>query len=220
MGSGITIDACAVLARAWISLRDRGETNPLIDRRTGRSYDLIPLLEAVHERTDGDPRIAALLAEAYAVEDREQHTLLRAVLAPEQRGGLPAPAVAVGVDDRVLPRGKVRSGGLDAVTEQLFHRGARLEDLVERECETLIRPPRVRGFDRLVIRKRDHEPVVALASGPEAREDGHRSLEIEIAIVFWQRHLFGAALALRYIALHSDILRYHVWIVLQSSHAE
>ena len=38
--------------------------------------------------------------------------------------------------------------------------------------------------------------------------------------LFRQRHLFGAAMALRYIALHSDILRYHVWIVLQSSHAE
>ena len=41
-----------------------------------------------------------------------------------------------------------------------------------------------------------------------------------ISRLFWQRHLFGAAMALHYIALHSDILRYHVWIVLQSSHAE
>ena len=49
-----------------------------------------------------------------------------------------------------------------------------------------------------------------------------RLLPVNIIMAYapFFRHLFGAAMALRYIALHSDILRYHVWIVLQSSHAE
>ena len=132
-GQSFPLDGYVVLARAWLTAGPRDGLG-LIDPETGRTIDLVALLQDIYERSGQDSRFAVLLVEAYATTGRR--------------------AAAVDLIDEFRVRPAVSAATLLDLADASARRGFGLEQsLVERALEIAGPTPQIVGIQAELLRR-------------------------------------------------------------------